>query len=268
MRIFLTLFALILSANLYAQRGWYLGARVIPQSTWILNSQDSDASEADFSYVYTYGVAAGIGGGYAFTEHLGVMADLLYSSQGQAHSYDAIVGTETFRFTDEIRLRYLKIPVMFRLSTNTERKTAFTFQVGPQLSYLVSVKQYVGNTNYPHNNQLPRDPEGEPDFYNVPDRYNTYETLVFDVAGGIGVEVKLRYNLKMHLQFRADYSLSDTENKEASYDVYQNGQVTNVKFYDSPYTYPHYTGNRPKSSNLTGGLLLGFSYVFIPKFHY
>ena len=258
----------VLVVKTFAQKGWYLGLRVIPQSTWILNKQDSDAGKQYFSYKKTFGVAAGVGGGYAFNNHIGIFADILYSSQGQAHSYEATVDGKTRVFTDEIRLRYIKFPLMFRVTTNTDRKTAFVFQVGPQLDYLVSVKQFIGNTNYPHNNQLPADPPGQPDFYNVPDRYYTYESLVYDVAGGIGAEVKLRYNLKMHLLFRADYSLVDIENKDATFDVYENGNVTTVKFYESEYVYPHYKGNRPKSSNLTAGLLIGFSYVLIPKFHY
>ena len=267
-KLALTLIFILAIGGLYAQKGWYVGLRVVPQSTWILNQQDSDAGEQYFSYVKTYGVASGVGGGYAFNNHIGVFADLLYSSQGQAHSYEATVDGKTRTFTDEVRLRYLKLPVMFRLTTNTERKTAFVFQFGPQIDYLVSVKQFIGNTAYPHTNQLPIDPPGQPDFYNVPDRYYTFKSLVFDGVVGLGAEVKLRYNLKMHLLFRADYSLTDIENKDATFDVYQNGNIETVKFYESQYVYPHYTGNRPPSNNLTGGLLIGFSYVLIPKFHY
>ncbi len=251
----------------FAQKGWYVGLRVVPQNTWLLNQQDSDAPAEQFSYVFTYGVAAGIGGGYAFSPHLGIKTEILYSSEGQAHSYETLVNGEPLTVVRELRLRYVKLPLMFKISTNTERKYAFYFQAGPQFSYLLSVKEYDNNPAYPHEATLPIDPPGEPDYYNVPNRYDTFNPYVIGAVAQIGLEIKLRFNVKMHAALRVDYGFTDVENKNAKYTVYQNGVAQEVPFYSS-YTLPHYKDPRPPTNPLTAGLLIGFSYLFIPQLHY
>jgi len=261
-RVFLFLFCIA-----YAQKGWYVGARVVPLTSWMLNQQDMDAPASQFTYEWTYGVAGGFGGGYAFTTHLALMADLLYSSQGQKHSYQTIVNNQVDTVFNELRLRMVKLPVMFRVSTNTERKYAWIFQLGPQVDYLVSVKEYDMNPAYPHDNQLPHDPPGQPDFYNVPKRYDTFKRWNLSAVAQTGLEIKLRFNLKMHAHLRVDYGITDIENKSATYDVYQYGQLKTVPFY-SETTRPHYKEGRPATHNLTAGVLIGFSYVFIPRLHY
>ncbi len=65
--------------------------------------------------------------------------------------------------------------------------------------------------------------------------------------------------MKINTRIWVDYAFTDSENKDAKYNVTYQGITTEQTYYSK---------NRKTNTNLTGGLQIGFTYYFIPKLHY
>ena len=100
-----------------AQQGLKLGVVGIPQSTWLINSDDIDANLDSYTYQTTWGMATGPMVGYNFNDNLGFRMNFLYSVQGQKHTSLNGLGDEVLHTT---RLHYLKLPLTVGFNTNTE----------------------------------------------------------------------------------------------------------------------------------------------------
>jgi hypothetical protein len=259
----IVLVAVCIAANLfainalYAQRGIQLGLRAMPTSIWMLNQDDSDSST---EYRFTAGMSAGLMAGYGLNDNMSIVANFLYASTGQNLLTD--VYTEADATTGDLReievkterrLRYFQLPVFFKYSSNAERKVAVFGMLGPQLGILLSARD--------ENNDRRYTPEFPPysQVANFPEPIDRYQRIDLQAVGAVGIDVKLRFNLKMNLQARFGYSLLDVENKDRTYDIRTNGVVQEVNYWGE---------DRAVTRNLFGGLMLGFTYVFIPKFHY
>ncbi|MCS7084735.1 MAG: outer membrane beta-barrel protein [Bacteroidia bacterium] len=266
-----------LSHGAAAQVGWHLGMRVVPSKTWVLNGADSDIQSRwpdSLSRVGTYGVQFGLAYGYGFNAKFAAMGNILYSTQGQHHTYayrklDADGEYRKVTVVNELRLRYLKFPFLFRYTTNPDRKVAFAAEIGPQLSLLLSELERTSDKRYRF--------EQMPNFYitNFPDRIETLRRVDFGAVVAAGVDVKLRFNIKMNVQLRWDVGLVDVENKNATFNLTRDGITEEIKYYNfRPPNDPNYTLHRDYSSrrgasrNMTLGLGIGFAYIFIPNFHY
>lgn len=236
--------------SLKAQEGYHIGFYAMPLSSWMLNQQDSDAPKDTFSYLKTYGMSGGIAVGYHFEDRLGIHVNFLYSAQGQDHTYKNRL-QDTVRH--QLRQYFLKVPVLFKYTTDPERKYAFTVELGPQLNFLLGVNERNNDRAYQY--------EQIPFVYktNVPSRYETFNSLLLGAALRTGIDVKLRYNMKMNTRLWVDYAFTDAENKNATYDLTYQGMTTTVNYYPS---------NRPKTTNITGGILIGLTYILLPKLHY
>lgn len=236
--------------SLKAQEGYHLGFYAMPLTSWMLNQQDSDASKDTFSYLRTYGMSGGISLGYHFEDNLGVHVNLLYSAQGQDHTYKNRL-QDTVRH--QLRQYFIKVPVLFKYTTDPELKYAFTVEAGPQFNFLMGVKERNNDRAYQY--------EQVPFVYktNVPSRYETFNSFLLGAALRTGIDVKLRYNMKMNTRLWVDYAFTDAENKNATYDLTTQGVTTTVNYYPQ---------NRPKTTNITAGLLIGITYVLMPKLHY
>jgi hypothetical protein len=260
-----------------AQVGWQLGMRAIPSRTWVLNGADGDIQSRwpdSLSRVGTYGVQFGLAYGYCFTKNLGAMGNLIYSTQGQHHTYaylklDADGQYRKVTVLNELRLRYVKLPFMFKYTTDSDRKVAFAAEIGPQLSFLVSELERTGDKRFRF--------EQMPNYYitNFPRRIETLRRTDFGAVVGVGADVKLRFNIKMNIQLRWDMGFVDVEKKDETFDLTVDGITQEVKYYDfRPPNDPNYTLHRDYSSrrgasnNMTLGLGIGFTYIFIPNFHY
>ena len=69
----------------------------------------------------------------------------------------------------------------------------------------------------------------------------------------IGVDIKLTYNVMANIHLRADYGLSDAENKDAAYKFWDFGIPEDVRYWDE---------TRPVTNNMTAGLVFGLTYTF------
>ena len=266
MRRIFTLSAIILLTSLiaapaFAQKGWQLGVRAFPSLTWLLNSDDMDNTD----YRITGGVSAGIAAGYGFNEHISLVSNVLYANVGQrmiTETYQEIdvdpeTGEERTYDIDveaERRLSYMQLPLMFKYTSNAERKFSFFGQLGPQLGVLVGANESTNDRRYQADFPPYSVTAGYPD-----DPIDSYNRLDLSAAAGIGLDIKLRFNIRMNIQLRAAYSVLDIENKDLQYNIRTNGIEETVNYWGN---------DRATTNPLQAALGIGFSYIFIPRFHY
>jgi hypothetical protein len=264
---YLLVFALLLAASsqaLNAQRGIQLGLRVIPQWTMMPSAGYADSLDR----TATGGVQGGISIGYGFNYRASIVLEALYSSQGQNFEYTypnpqfqpGLNVPEDITVRRTLRMRYLKFPVFFKFGTDMEKKYAIYGMLGPQFEYLMSVDD-ENNDRREYTNE-PFLPTGERTAgfpWNDIDRYNRFNV---SVAGAFGLDVKLRFNLRMNLQVRADYGLLDVRNTDVAFRVNENGVDKTYNYWED------YLQHTDPIRNVNVGLALGFTYIFIPRFHY
>lgn len=178
----------MISLPSFSQKGAFVGIRLMPQSAWILNSDDFDSDEYDFGIPFSF--AFSVAGGYMFSDVIGVETQLLFSPQGQKYVDDNKNALAT------ISNNYLKIPVFLRLRTEGD-KAAFLLNVGPQFGFLMNSSiDFHGNDT------------------NIEDSKNYYENFELSVALGIGTSILLAENLFLDLMIKLDYGLTSIETDE------------------------------------------------------
>jgi hypothetical protein len=233
---------------LAAQKGLKLGAYILPHYSLMLNQTDSDLPLDQFKYEHTFGMAAGLTFGANFTEGLGVRFSPMYSVQGQNFSYQSAEGWTVMNYR---KLHYIKAPIMVGFNTNTEyHKVAFSMYAGFQLGLLTHARFYNDDESYTPDEAL---------WDNVTDYPTTrqqYNTIDYGPCGEIGMDVMLTYNVMANLRLRGDYSLTDSENKNAAYKITENG-VTRAESI--------YAQDRAATTNITGGIMLGITYTLTAR---
>jgi hypothetical protein len=246
----------------WAQQGFLVGGTVFPLRSFMLNATDSAFPEDTLGYQPTYGVAFGPIAGYSFNNYFTVLFNPLYSAQGQSYSYyynNAEGQKEKVRI--DTRLRYFKLPLLFKCHTNAARFVSVGFMAGPQLDILASVEEYDSDKRYQPF------PPYDVTYTNYPNRFDTFAPFVWSGVMGLNLDVKLRYNLKMNSYIRLDYALQDVEDKSEAFIRTQDGVSERTKFY-SMQNEVRFGNNRTSSHNATIAIGLGFTYLFAKKFHY
>ncbi|GIV22811.1 MAG: PorT family protein [Bacteroidia bacterium] len=266
----LVLLALLLTGWAWAQEGTFkIGAAVLPQNTWLLNQDDSDAGP-ELDYEVTWGFAGGLTLGYNFTDYLGVGLDVLYSSQGQKYK-----GTVSgVNWTAQTRLNYLKLPLLLRFNSDPNSPVQFSFFVGPQLNLLLSYTDKFeasssGVTSTVETSGTTVTSTFVTGGVTMTDKENltasAYKKTSLGAAVGLGVGFKLTDELLLTLHFRGDYAFGDAENKDAKVDHTAHGGGQDPYWEVKP-KYDVSTGGapagykRPTTSAITGGLMLGITY--------
>jgi hypothetical protein len=144
------------------------GIILMPQFTGLLNIQDFAAGN-DLNYKLTTGFAGGLSCAYNFNNHIGIELNLLISSQGEKYtgnlSYYKPNGADTVSYASriveqaslvgntttstaenpyvaEVSLTYFKIPILLKLTSNSEKSAFFYFNVW-KYSYI-----YICNTYF------------------------------------------------------------------------------------------------------------------------
>jgi len=131
--IFLVLLSITMSV--FAQQGLSVGIRLIPQASGILNKQDFDAGD-ELNFERTLGFSGGLALGYGFSDNFGLMANLLYSKQGQKYINEEVDPSIKFR-TD---LGYFKIPLLLRMNTDPYKRAMFVCELGPEFGFLLNAE--------------------------------------------------------------------------------------------------------------------------------
>ena len=207
------------SSSVVAQKGFEFGAQVMPQLTLIVNDDDFAAGD-ELNFRTTAHLAYGIHAAYNFSDHLGVQTGLLFSTQGQKYVSDEPTPDT---YTSEVRMNYLKIPILLKFNSNPEASAQFVATVGPQFGLLNKVRAYVD------------DEEVTGSGFEFKD---AYKSMDLGAVLGLGARFRLTDNLQLGTSFRFDYSLGDIEDKDTI-------------FWDD---------DRASSQNATGGFMIDFTY--------
>lgn len=206
------------SPSLFAQQGFEFGAGVMPQLTLIVNDDDFAAGDG-LNFRTTAHLAYGVHAAYNFSDHLGVQTGLLLSTQGQKYVNDEPIANTS---NSEVRLNYLKIPVLLKFNSNPEASAQFVATLGPQFGLLSKVDFYEND------NKL-----SVPGF----DFKDWYKSMDLGAVLSLGARFHLTDNLQLGTSFRFDYSLGNIEDPDT------------ILTYD-----------RAPSHNATGGFMVDFTY--------
>lgn len=264
MKTWKTVLAALLLGSAWAQEGAFrVGAVLLPQNTWLLNKDDSDAGP-ELDYEVTWGFAGGISASYNFNDYLGFGLDVLYSSQGQKYK-GAQTGTS---YTARTTLNYLKLPLLLRFNSDPNSVVQFNAFLGPQFSFLLNYKDRAEGQAF--GLSVSREVSGTEittSFLGFTEQEKLtapiYKSFLPGAVLGFGIGIKPMDELLISLHIRADYAFGDVENKDAKVDHTQHGGgqdpfwATKPKYGDMPS--PNYS--RPATSALTGGLQVGVYYT-------
>ena len=158
----------LLSLTGFAQKGFHIGASGTFSSTFIY-TQNNYGTLAPFAkgvvrvsemnYKITWGGSGGIVLGYNFERYVGIQAEINYNSTGQKYE-DNFIGPATIpqgtfgsdvervNVKRDIRLSYLRIPVLVKFTTNKGNIAKFYGAIGPQIGVRLSAKEEVKIADY------------------------------------------------------------------------------------------------------------------------
>lgn len=174
-----------------AQQGFSLSLKATPQFSFLNNKDDNDNSS--YKRKATFNTNFGIGGGYNFTNKLGVGLDVLYSLQGQRYTLNN--GNVEYNQKNE----YVKIPLYFSYNTDASKAVSFIGKVGPQVSLITSSKL--------------DDKDGNKIVGDTKDRY---KSATFGGMALAGAQYKLDKNLYLTTAVRFDYDFTNAEDDKYS----------------------------------------------------
>ena len=264
MKTWKVVFGVLLIGSTWAQEGAFrIGAVLLPQSTWLLNQDDSDAGP-ELDYEVTWGFAGGISASYNFNDYLGVGLDVLYSNQGQKYKGRE---SDTTSYTAKTTLNYLKLPLLLRFNSDPNSVVQFNAFLGPQFSFLLNYNDRK-ETNPPTEIQEVSGKEMSIRFGNISTKEALtapiYKSFLPGAVLGFGIGIKPTDALLISLHIRADYAFGDAENKDAKIDHTHHGGGGQEPYWSDK---PKYGDGapaghtRPKTTALTGGLQLGVYYT-------
>ncbi len=220
----------------FGQKGLKLGAIAMPTASVLFNPDDSKLDGDLFQYEPLVGMTAGAVLGWNPGDNFGIRLNVLYSDAGGRYS-----ARESFvdRINYTTRLEYLKVPLMIGLHTNSyRRKLMFSFYAGGQMNYIIRATQFNDNPAF--------EPPLPPNITDYPDAYAQYEPMSYSALADFGLDIFLVDDFTLNLHLRAEYGLTDSENKSATYRLTEGGQTQDVRFY-------------PRSRSATTATSLGIS---------
>lgn len=227
----------------FGQKGLKLGGMAMPAFSVLYNADDSRLDGDIFQYEPLIGMSAGAVLGWNPSDNFGIRLNVLYSQAGGRYS-----ARESFvdRINYTTRLEYLKVPLMFGFHTSSfRRKLMFSFYAGGQMNYLVRANQFNDNPAFE-----PPLPDNVTDY---PDAYAQYEALTYSAVADFGLDVFLVDDFTLNVHLRAEYGLTDAENKGISYRLTENGQTNEVLFYPR---------SRATTNAVSVGLVIGVTRTF------
>lgn len=254
----LSMVIVLLAAAGFAQKGFHVGVSGTFNSTWILNQNNygtlepfkqSYVKQSEMDYTATWGGNAGVAVGYKFTPLLGIQAEVQYNVTGQKYEDNfegpATVPTDSGNITlgsastrvnvkRDIRLGYLQIPLLFKLTAGKSDKAKFLFAIGPQVGFRTKAYERVEVGGYEYN-YLPFKPSEK------------FKPVDVGLAMQIGAEVYATDYLFIDIALSAYGGLNDLNSKA----------MKELEWYSK-----NDVGYQ-KSYNFRGGLMVGVHYLFI-----
>lgn len=225
-----------------AQEGVRLGVKGSYFSTWLFNKNVSD-QDASLDYASTFSTAFGAQAVFMFAETYGMSAEIVAASHSQ--KYDGLIGnSDDLPYTNEIKLNYIDIPVMFRVSSP---KGPY-FELGPQFCLLTGAKETFTLENDPGNTSY-SDKDVKDDFTG------------FGIAGvlGFGIDIKLSEMINLTTGLRFGYMFSDATTEYTADELDNLGDKASLVSAFSHYN-TDYKLDYQKSNRAFGGLQIGLQF--------
>jgi hypothetical protein len=239
MKRVLIIVALVSASMVVQAQNVRLGLSGGINSTWLMNKNVFDQNDG-LDIAASFGGRIGIDAIYSFSEKVGVSVGVNFlSSHNQKYTGDAtgIDGDLT------VKLKYLDIPILFRLTSTS----GTYFEIGPQFGILNSAKEtYEGNsTGFDYDNISVK---------------NGFETTNIAAILGFGVDIDVTDNIFITTGLRLGYGISDVTKEFSSplnLVLGTNSAATEFAHMDDDGQF-----NYEKTSRVFGGLHLGVSYKF------
>lgn len=192
----------------------------------------------------TYAPSYGFTFAQNFNSWLGIDFGFFVSRQEQNFKIFAKASDPMPVLEGRKRLLYVKMPVFARVTLLSRPKNLFYFSGGPQLSVLMSedgiIPIYMSDTARVATDTLSG--------FDISEAAGAYKRLNFEVGGMVGWQTKLYKNIFLLFVFRADYSLTDIENKSYS-SLYYDKILKDI--------YHVYSSKRPATHNIAFGAGIG-----------
>lgn len=243
--------AIMFTSISYAQKNYQIGFRYMPTKTWLWNKNDKAAgSELNKENTRSL-ITAGLSFDYWCSKNKGLEVDIIYSRQGQEYTgtnmqsgsttgYNRVVAVQAMlnnvstggNYQAKAELNSIKIPILFKLSTPNDKKTYYTFSVGPQINYIQDAVYELNSKDV----LLPG---------SGIEIIDAYKKVTFDGVVGFGLGYNASRHFVLSAQTRFDYGFEDVEKKDVKYN---NNSIS------------YYPAGRAATHNATAGLVFGVSY--------
>jgi len=224
--------ALAMAAITTQAQSFRLGLGGGINNTWLANKNVSDQGDK-LDFAVSFGGSIGLEGLYNFNEKSGISFGFLYSGHNQ--KYEGKSGSATQK--QQVNMKYLDIPVLFRLTSTS----GTYFEVGPQLGLLMAAKD-KGDAN-----------DG--------DVKSSFNSTNLAAVLGFGVDVDASESVIISIGLRLGYGFTDVTKEYSASDVPDDiGFSTFSAHFDDKNKFDYKPTNR-----IFGGLHLGVSYIFPAK---
>jgi outer membrane protein with beta-barrel domain len=280
--ICLAIVLLVFKTVSFAQEAWQLGGEITPQRSVLYNWNDWNADPWVLDPMYRNelhinSVSFGFFASRHFNEYLSLETRLLYSAQRQDYDMKNVPEKPSAKGFREFytKTNYLKLPVLLNLHTSTEANTFFSLSIGPQFSYLLNYYQtfsqeaekddpyyfYHGYIMKDKSKYIKAESANPLDQLSIDTTYSltkrSYSSVNLGLTAYLSGNFYLSDNLILQIALRADYELTDAENKDA--EVF--GERKNYKVWPRDIKGSPYPSNvdRKATHNITWGLSIGLS---------
>jgi hypothetical protein len=176
-------------------KGVNLGLTGGLNSTWLFNKNVTDAGD-HLDYFSTFGGNVGLNIFLVFNEKSAISLGLLYAGHNQKYqgTLSNTLGDEVFSYENFIRLKYLDIPLLYRMQSP---KGPY-LEIGPQFSILLSAKEDFSSTPlifFPN--------------YSDKNFKNNFNSVGVGAILGFGVDFDAADNIIITAGMRFGYSFTD-----------------------------------------------------------
>jgi len=270
--------------SLQAQESWFIGGRIAPQHSYILNKNDRLAENypnnlhAQQNDVLNFNsVSAGVITGYRFEEWLALEISATYSYQQQfyeAPDDDFPDSEQTIR--NRQHLAKLELSPLFSIPLS--QFLYIDLKLGLQLAHTLGTweERYLASASSwskrGYKNQSYYE-YGVGRIGEIDDENPMSESIMtpwnLEAVAATGLRFEIQNNSQLFFRVRADRSLFDIENKAVTY-INTVGNEVSYYHMDKPFRWaygdlddcPDCSEERPASYNFTVGLSVGYIYHF------
>ncbi len=189
-----------------------------------------------------YGLTAGVGIQYFFTDHLGIETGVYYDTYKSMFNLEGTFQDDVFSIDvngdsfykiiaalidSTINLNYITIPLLFNYNSSKPGKIGFYFNAGVTASYVISAS-YSITGNYKYSGYYPSNPPAiqyleipELGFYNRDNIDETGDTeissLNLSLYGSVGISIPFGYYSSIYLGPEIMYGFTDIMGERLGY---------------------------------------------------